>query len=87
VSGDPSRRHRDNQPVAAMIHKRGTVPYRTIVAASIMLIGVVMAGAGLFRDSQVLLMIGVFVTVGGIMVEIVSGSVLSSGKRRSGDQR
>jgi hypothetical protein len=79
--------HRDNQQVAAMNHKHGTVPYRTIVAALIMLIGVLVAGAGLFRHNQVLLLIGVFATVGGIMIEIVAGSVLSSRNRRPGTQR
>jgi hypothetical protein len=87
VSVEPSRKHRDNQPVAAMIQKRGTAPYRTSAVSLIMLIGAGMAGAGLFRHNQVLLLIGVIVTVGGIMVEIVTGSVLSSGKRRSGDRR
>lgn len=64
--------------------RRGRVPVRTIIAASVMLAGVVLMGYGYFQNQYLIFYAGAGLTVSGVMVETILAIVPASRDRRKG---
>jgi drug/metabolite transporter (DMT)-like permease len=64
--------------------RRGRVPVRTIIAAFVMLTGVVLMGYGYFQKEHVFFYIGAALMVGGVMMEAILAVVPASRERWKG---
>jgi len=62
----------------------GRVQVRTIIAALVMLTGVVLMGYGYFQKEHVFFYTGAALTVGGVMMEAILAIVPASRERRKG---
>jgi hypothetical protein len=64
--------------------RRGRVPVRTIIAAIVMLTGVVLVGYGYFQKEQLMFYIGAGLTVSGVLMEAILAIVPASRERGKG---
>ena len=64
--------------------RRGRVQVRTIIAALVMLTGVVLMGYGYFQKEYLIFYTGAGLTVSGVVVETILAIVPASRDRRKG---
>ena len=64
--------------------RQGKVPIRTIIAAIVMLAGIVLMGFGYFQKAQELFYVGAALTLGGVMMQVILAMVPDSQGRRKG---
>ena len=64
--------------------RQGKVPIRTIIAAIVMLAGIVLMGFGYFQKEQALFYVGAAMTLSGVMMQAILAIVPDSQGRRKG---
>ena len=64
--------------------RQGKVPIRTIIAAIVMLAGIVLMGFGYFQKEQALFYVGAAMTLSGVMMQAMLAIVPGSQGRRKG---